>query len=109
MMTLHENALCNVKRRKADKIISKINKGKFTRPFFLVVFSESTKRLEIYNSLLFKEAALRKLPLTVVFITKAYDDACEYIRQICDISMKNFGELKLIDTIDILQAGDIDI
>lgn len=69
--------------KKKEKIISRIKKGKLTRPLCLLVLTDyGTRRLEIVSSLEFMQYRCPKDKVTVVGMAGNYDDALELVRAI---------------------------
>lgn len=79
------------------KVIKKINNRKPVLNHFLVF--DNNGHLEIYSSLQFMQKNLVNLNMELVAIFKEQSEAIEFIRKLCDISMKRFGEPDLIKAI----------
>ena len=82
-------------RKKKDKIIRKLESGKFRPSVHVIVLAANEKvSLEIYNSILFLQPDFPNEDFFIVGITKGYDEAVELVEE---ITQEVYNETKGVD------------
>lgn len=75
--------LSEVLEKKKDKVIGKLEKGKFQLDIYVITLAANPRNhLEIYNSQLFLQPAFPREDFFVVGITKGYEEAVELVEEI---------------------------
>ena len=82
-------------RKKKDKIIRKLENGKFQPSVHVIVLAANEKvSLEIYNSILFLQPDFPNEDFFIIGITKGYDEAVELVEE---ITQEVYNETKGVD------------
>lgn len=101
-MTFNDSLVVGKSIKNPDKIKNKFNEKKPVFKGSLVC--NNNGRLEIYSTLQFVQKNLLDLDLDVVAMFKEEGESFEFIRTLCDISVREFGEVDLLKALPFYKA-----
>ena len=96
-MTFNDFMIVGESVKNSADIIDKLNNRKPVFSHVLVVNNKGN--LEVYPALEFMQQKLCDLDIDIVAIFKSEDEALEFVRTLCDISLKRFGKIELISAL----------
>ena len=74
------------------RLIKRFLTGKFLPGLYVVRFANDPDQLEIIKSEYYKQKEIMKEDKRVVAIVKSYDEALNYVCEVTDLSIKEYGE-----------------
>lgn len=107
MISFNQHLFVEEGMKNPEKILEKLNKGKFIKKFYLVALNGKTERLEVLLSYNFLQKYFREQPYDIVALVKSEDSAFEYLRVLSEISVERFESFYGKRAIESLTSEDM--
>ena len=95
-MTFDDNIIIGKSVFDGPGVINKLKENKTVINHYIVAVDVSGKNLEIYPTLQFMNNHMWDRNIKVVGIFRRNDEAVEFISDLCEQSVKKFGEVDLV-------------